>query len=78
MIAGTIVLEDITLTFILKDNAFEIMAFADGQESKTTTTYEELGALLALAVGSDEIPGADQLYPIAEDVCERLGMRLIP
>ena len=78
MIAGTIVLEDHTLTFILNGNAFEVMTFVDGQESKTTTTYEELGALLALAVGSDEIPGSDKLYPLAEDVCERLDMRLIP
>ena len=78
MIAGTVLLEDTNLTFNLVNGYFRLTAFDGEREASIETTYEELGAILALALGSDEMDGAEQLYAIAEPAIARLGIRLIP
>lgn len=78
MIAGTIILEDMSLTFQLTNGRVQLTAFDGEKENATETSYEELGAILALAVGADELDDVKQLYCIAEPAIDRLGIRLIP
>ena len=81
MIAGTITLEDHQINFWRGKTEFHLAAFdcgGNGQEGLTTCSDIEMGALLALLLGGDEVSGADKLYPIAEEVVARLGIRLIP
>ena len=84
MLAGTIALEDNTLHFSLHHGpgipgAYPwTLTVADNQaglEVSIRVSEQELGATLALALGSDDMPGAASLYPLAEAVAERLEIR---
>ena len=69
MIAGTMVFEDQVLQWQLFDGAVVKYTVVEGLRGLTATktvTWQEFAAALALAVGSDEMPGANELYPLAE------------
>lgn len=82
MIAGTMVFEDQVLQWQLFDGAVVQYTVSEGLHGKTATktvSWQEFAAALALAVGSDEMPGADELYPLAERAMpEDFDLRWIP
>ena len=49
-----------------------------GQEDHRDWSDAELGAVVALCIGSDEIPGNGDLYPVAEIACKGLPRELRP
>ena len=82
MIAGTMVFEDQVLQWQLFDGAVVQYTVSEGRHGKTATktvSWQEFAAALALAVGSDEMPGANELYPLAEKAMpEGFDLRWIP
>lgn len=82
MIKLTLVLEDHVVTAERGLGLWDVSIEFGGHIRGGTATDEEFGAIMALAVGGDEIPGADELYPIAEEWLEEFTIpeshRIIP
>jgi hypothetical protein len=69
MICGTMVLEDTAIQWRMLDNSlieYMVQDSLEGHTATVTCTYKQFAAAMALALGGDEIAGADKLYPLAE------------
>jgi len=82
MIAGTIVFEDTSLHWqLLEGNVvrYTVQEGLTGHSEVVECTWEEFGAAMALAIASDEIVAASQLYAVAEAAMPKLAvLRWIP
>lgn len=69
MIAGTMVFEDQSLHWQLLDGNVVRYTVTEGREGgceMVECEWAGFAAAMALAIGSDEMPGTDKLYPLAE------------
>lgn len=82
MIAGTMVFEDQSLHWQLLDGDVVRYTITEGFEGNTEMvecSWAAFGAAMALAIGSDEMPGAEALYLLAEPAMPKAGiLRWIP
>lgn len=75
MLHLTVILEDLVIIANLHDGQLASVTVQDspsGFQKTVECTCEEFGAAMALAIASDEIPGAPALYALAEPLCEKL------
>jgi hypothetical protein len=82
MLHATVILEDtiIVAHFNGESNLWDVQLF-DSHSGRAATikwTSEQLGVVLALGVGGDEIAGSDLLYPIAENAVRGLPNEVRP
>ena len=69
MICGTMVFEDQAIQWTLHDNrevSYTVSGRYSGKADTKVCSWEGFAAAMALAIGGDEIAGADVLYPLAE------------
>lgn len=82
MIAGTMVFEDQAIHWqLLTDDRvrYTVTDAREGDGAEVYCTWQQFAAAMALAIGSDELPGAEKLYPLAEAAMpEESMLRWIP
>lgn len=75
MFRGILIMEDNQVAITVHDATDATITVCDGKtgfERTVSCSCTELAATLALAVGSDEMEGAEVLYRLAEPLQERL------
>jgi len=82
MIAGTMVFEDQALQWQLLDGEIVRYAITEGLKGNcemVECSWAGFAAAMALAIGSDEMPGASSLYVLAEGAMPKADiLRWIP
>jgi len=80
MICFQAMFEDHTIVANRDEKNWKLKAYdtMTGKDGFTEADDQEMAAVMALLFGGDEIKGSKLMYPIAEPVCQRLGIRVIP